>query len=35
VTLVIDRKRRTRAIVGLSEPGELSQAVDDALARNR
>jgi len=33
VTLVIDRKRRTRAIIGLSERGELTQAVDDALAR--
>lgn len=31
-TLVIDRKRRTRAIVGLTERGELSQAVNDALA---
>jgi hypothetical protein len=35
VTLVIDRKRRTRAIVGLSERGEITQAVDDALARGR
>jgi hypothetical protein len=35
VTLVIDRKRRTRAIIGLSERGELTQAVDDALARQR
>jgi hypothetical protein len=35
VTLIIDRKRRTRAIIGLSEPGELTQAVDDALARGR
>jgi hypothetical protein len=35
VTLVIDRKRRTRAIPGLTERGELSQAVDDALARGR
>lgn len=31
-TLVIDRKRHTRVITGLSEPRELSQAVDDALA---
>jgi len=31
-TLVIDRKRRTRPIVGLTERGELTQAVDDALA---
>jgi hypothetical protein len=31
-TLVIDRKRRTRPITGLTEPGELTQAVDDALA---
>ncbi|MEA2148848.1 MAG: hypothetical protein QOD69_678 [Solirubrobacteraceae bacterium] len=31
-TLVIGRKRHARAIVGLSEPQELSQAVDDALA---
>ena len=31
-TLVIDRKRRARAIVGLSERGELTQAVADALA---
>ena len=31
-TLVIDKQRRTRAIVGLTEPGELSQAVRDALA---
>jgi len=31
-TLVIDRNRRTRPIVGLTEPGELKQAVDDALA---
>jgi hypothetical protein len=31
-TLVIDRRRRARAIVGLSEPRELSQAVGDALA---
>jgi hypothetical protein len=31
-TLIIDRKRRARAIVGLTERGELSQAVDDALA---
>jgi len=31
-TLVIDRKRRSRAIVGLSERGELTQAVGDALA---
>jgi len=34
-TLVIDRKRRTRAIVGLTEPGELSQAVNDARAGRR
>ncbi|HUR84740.1 MAG TPA: hypothetical protein VMY78_05300 [Solirubrobacteraceae bacterium] len=31
-TLVIDRKRRTRVIAGLSEERELSQAVGDALA---
>jgi hypothetical protein len=31
-TLVIGRKRNTRVITGLSEPLELSQAVDDALA---
>jgi len=31
-TLVIGRKRRTRVITGLSEPGELSQAVGDAVA---
>jgi hypothetical protein len=31
-TLVIGRKRHARAIVGLSEPQELAQAVDDALA---
>lgn len=31
-TLIIDRKRRTRVITGLSEPRELSQAVSDALA---
>jgi hypothetical protein len=31
-TLVIGRKRQTRAIAGLSEPTELSQAVGDALA---
>jgi cytoskeletal protein RodZ len=31
-TLVIDRNRRTRPIVGLTERGELTQAVDDALA---
>ena len=31
-TLVIDRKRRTRVIAGLSEPRELAQAVGDALA---
>jgi hypothetical protein len=30
-TLVIDRKRRSRTIVGLSERGELRQAVDDAI----
>lgn len=34
-TLVIDAKRRSRAIVGLSERGELSQAVNDALAVGR
>lgn len=34
-TLVIDRKRRSRAIVGLSERGELTQAVNDALAGRR
>lgn len=34
-TLVIDRKRRTRSIVGLSERGELNQAVNDALAGRR
>lgn len=34
-TLVIDRKRRARAIVGLSERGELTQAVNDALAGRR
>jgi hypothetical protein len=34
-TLVIDRRRRARAIVGLSEPRELSQAVSDALAAGR
>ena len=32
-TLVIDRARHTRVIAGLSEPGELAQAVGDALAR--
>jgi hypothetical protein len=31
-TVVIDRSRRGRAISGLSERGELAQAVDDALA---
>jgi hypothetical protein len=31
-TLVIGRKRHTRVIAGLSEPQELEQAVDDALA---
>lgn len=31
-TLVIDRKRGTRVIAGLSEPRELTQAVGDALA---
>ncbi len=31
-TLVIGRKRQSRAIVGLTEPRELRQAVDDALA---
>jgi hypothetical protein len=30
-TLVIDRDRRVRSIVGLTELGELTQAVDDAL----
>ncbi|MEA2154534.1 MAG: hypothetical protein QOE11_674 [Solirubrobacteraceae bacterium] len=30
-TLIIDRKRHARVITGLSEPRELSQAVDDAL----
>jgi hypothetical protein len=34
-TLVIDRQRRSRAIVGLTERGELSQAVGDALAGRR
>lgn len=34
-TLVIDKERRSRAIVGLSERGELTQAVDDALAGRR
>ena len=34
-TLVIDSKRRTHAIVGLTEPGELKQAVNDALAGRR
>jgi len=34
-TLVIDRKRRTRSIIGLTERGELTQAVDDALAGRR
>ena len=31
-TLVIGRKRSARVITGLSEPRELAQAVDDALA---
>jgi hypothetical protein len=31
-TLVVDRRRRTHPIVGLTERGELTQAVDDALA---
>jgi len=31
-TLVIDHRRRTRPITGLTERGELTQAVDDALA---
>lgn len=31
-TLIIGRKRSARAIAGLSEPRELAQAVDDALA---
>jgi hypothetical protein len=31
-TLIIGDKGRTRTIVGLSEPKELSQAVGDALA---
>jgi hypothetical protein len=31
-TLVVDRRRRTRVITGLSEPRELSHAVGDALA---
>lgn len=34
-TLVIDKQRRSRAIVGLTESGELSQAVNDALAGRR
>lgn len=34
-TLVIDKRRRSRAIVGLSERGELNQAVNDALAGRR
>lgn len=34
-TLVVDRQRRSRAIVGLSERGELRQAVDDAVAGRR
>ena len=34
-TVIIDRKRRARAIVGLSERGELKQAVGDALAGRR
>ena len=31
-TVVIDRKRQTRVIIGLTEPHELKQAVGDALA---
>jgi hypothetical protein len=31
-TIVIDRKRRTRVITGLTEPQELEQVVGDALA---
>lgn len=34
-TLVIDKRRRSRAIVGLSERGELNHAVNDALAGRR
>jgi hypothetical protein len=34
-TLVIDKQRRSRAIVGLTERGELTQAVNDALAGRR
>lgn len=34
-TLVIDKKRSTRSIVGLTERGELNQAVNDALAGRR
>ncbi|HWC25869.1 MAG TPA: hypothetical protein VG474_04730 [Solirubrobacteraceae bacterium] len=34
-TLIVDRKRHARSIVGLSERGELTQAVDDALAGRR
>lgn len=34
-TLVIDAKRRVRTIVGLTEFGELTQAVDDARAGRR
>ncbi len=34
-TLVIDKQRRSRAIVGLTERGELNQAVNDALAGRR
>ncbi|MGH2943735.1 MAG: hypothetical protein ACRDLN_13280, partial [Solirubrobacteraceae bacterium] len=34
-TLVIDRKRRTRSIIGFTERGELTQAVNDALAGGR
>ncbi len=34
-TLVIDRKRRARMIVGLTERGELTQLVDDALKTRR
>ncbi len=34
-TLVVDGAGRARTIVGLTERGELAQAVDDALARRR
>lgn len=34
-TLVIDKKRRSRVIVGLTERGELNQAVNDAFAGRR